>query len=552
MSRGIRMNVFMNKAMINQAKKQSMEHSKNNKTRKQELIKKYEKRQRTATSPKKAIKPNYPNKEIQKLRQQINKLEQERQRLIAKNKQAEQQNKRLIRQLKNDNRILRQQLRDQEKSIKDSQLHNDQAAAKLMVEYSEISSWLKIFDLLEIDPFADGSARFQLQSEYQEMISFQILLLQVLNIVERQLATFKTKAKQYNKVKRQCNQLESQLKKLQKSYQEQFEASRRDKREFHQKLRDFELENERMRNRYVNGDRLSNAFHIMFDQLNEKTVQQYVQLAPLLERVIMTFKEATVKHDSPFMYGYYYEKDGQAYIGDQDGQGFKPLQDNSITKRMAEDLQDGVAIKAQRVGGTHYQLVNTLPWVNKLFRYLSDYGSFQPNRLVATKGTIKLSKLLSERPKESKKSAQPVPKVIMGKIIGNTVRAPKVINCKTANSERKPVKEKVTIINPDKIAWLYSKNLLLIGNKKIDFMVTQLRKYVNLSVMDAYEESLPLIYKKIQAADYVFVLLGSVPHSLTNYLKQHPEFDNKVEYFYRADANEGVRRLNYLYMNSEK
>lgn len=192
MSREMRMNVFMNKAMINQAKKQSMEHSKNNKTRKQELIKKYEKRQRTATSPKKAIKPNYPNKEIQKLRQQINKLEQERQRLIAKNKQAEQQNKRLIRQLKNANRILRQQLRDQEKSIKDSQLHNDQAAAKLMVEYSEISSWLKIFDLLEIDPFAGGSARFQLQSEYQEMISFQILLLQVLNIVERQLATFKT------------------------------------------------------------------------------------------------------------------------------------------------------------------------------------------------------------------------------------------------------------------------------------------------------------------------------------------------------------------------
>ncbi|MCC4323581.1 hypothetical protein LMB42_04840 [Limosilactobacillus reuteri] len=545
MSRGMRMNVFMNKAMINQAKKQSMEHSKNNKTRKQELIKKYEKRQRTATSPKKAIKPNYPNKEIQKLRQQINKLEQERQRLIAKNKQAEQQNKQLIRQLKNGNRILRQQLRDQEKSIKDSQLHNDQAAAKLMVEYSEISSWLKTFDLLEIDPFAGRSARLQLQSEYHEMISFQILLLQVLNIAERQLSTFKTKARQYNKVKRQCNQLASQLKKLQKSYQEQFEASRRDKREFRQKLRDFELENERMRNRYVNGDKLSNAFHIMFDQLNETTVQQYAQLAPLLERVIMTFKEATVKHDSPFMYGYYYEKDGQAYIGDQDGQGLKPLQDNSITKRMAEDLQDGVAIKAQRVGGTHYQLVNTLP-------YLSDYGSFQPNRLVATKGTIKLSKLLSERPKESKKSAQPVPKVIMGKIIGNTARSPQVITCKTTNSERKPVKEKVTIINPDKIAWLYSKNLLLIGNKKIDFMVTQLRKYVNLSVMDAYEESLPLIYKKIQAADYVFVLLGSVPHSLTNYLKQHPEFDNKVEYFYRADANEGVRRLNYLYMNSEK
>ncbi|MCC4369644.1 hypothetical protein [Limosilactobacillus reuteri] len=140
----------------------------------------------------------------------------------------------------------------------------------------------------------------------------------------------------------------------------------------------------------------------------------------------------------------------------------------------------------------------------------------------------------------------------MGKIIGNTARSPQVITCKTTNSERKPVKEKVTIINSDKIAWLYSKNLLLIGNKKIDFMVTQLRKYVNLSVMDAYEESLPLIYKKIQAADYVFVLLGSVPHSLTNYLKQHPEFDNKVEYFYRADANEGVRRLNYLYMNSEK
>lgn len=85
-----------------------------------------------------------------------------------------------------------------------------------MAEYLEISSWLKTFDLLEIDPFAGRSARFQLQSEYQEVISFQILLLQVLNIVERQLSTFKTKAKQYNKVKRQCNQLASQLKKLQK------------------------------------------------------------------------------------------------------------------------------------------------------------------------------------------------------------------------------------------------------------------------------------------------------------------------------------------------
>lgn len=191
--------------MIDQAKKQSMEHSKNNKTRKQELIKKYEKRQRTATSPKKAIKSNYPNKEIQKLRQQINKLEQERQRLIAKNKQAEQQNKQLIRQLKNDNRILRQQLRDQEKSIKDSQLYNDQTAAKLMVEYSEISSWLKTFDLLEIDPFAGVSARLQLQSEYWEMISFQILLLQVLNIVERKTASFKSKAQHYDKVKHQCN-----------------------------------------------------------------------------------------------------------------------------------------------------------------------------------------------------------------------------------------------------------------------------------------------------------------------------------------------------------
>ncbi len=74
-----------------------------------------------------------------------------------------------------------------------------------MVEYSEILSWLKTFDLLEIDPFAGRSARIQLQSEYQEMISFQILLLQVLNIVERKTASFKSKAQHYDKVKHQCN-----------------------------------------------------------------------------------------------------------------------------------------------------------------------------------------------------------------------------------------------------------------------------------------------------------------------------------------------------------
>ncbi|MBB1079133.1 hypothetical protein H5S09_03365 [Limosilactobacillus sp. STM2_1] len=555
MSRGIRMNVFANKAMLNKAKKELSEHAKNSKSHKQELIQKYQQQAKHLSSKPATSKKKQDNNEIQKLRQQVRKMHQQQQKLSAEKAKIKQQATKQIRKLKHDNRNLRQQIHDNQQKLDDQQIQNDKAATKLMGEYIEIASWLRLFEDLDIDPFNGKTVQYQLQDQYQQMMSSQIIMFKILQLAWSKAASLKDRARQYNHVHRQLDLANKQLVKLQAAYQHQADKARADKRKLHQALQDAQIENERLRNRYVNGTKLDNAFHIMFDQLSAQTVQQYGQLAPLIKQVMATFSKITIKKDSPFIYGYYYQRDLKSYIGDKDGNHLQSIRMDGISTQKIIDLKDGTAIKVQRVDKDHYYLVNTMPWVNQLFQYLTDNGAFQPNKLVPTTGTVKLSKLLSDKPAASSPKERSQPRVIMGEIVSLTntkittqIRVMKYVSPKSVKIVSA---DKVEIINPDKIAWLYSKNVLLVGNKKVNPMVIQLRKYVNLSVMDAYEDSLELIFTKMQAADYVFILLGSVPHALTDYLKHHQELGQKVEYFYRANANEGVRRLNYLYMNRD-
>lgn len=342
---------------------------------------------------------------------------------------------------------------------------------------------------------------------------------------------------------------------LQGRYQQCLQQNQELKKRVKQNKRDFNAERERLLKRYVNGERVSNAFHILTDQLSSKTVQQYGPLIPLLEKVVRTFNTTvTEKCSTDFVYGYLAEKDGQFYVSDRQGRDCHPLIIAGLSKATLATIKDGVAIKVQRVDRQHYYLVTTMPWVNEMLNYLKEQGSVQPNRLVKTSGTTKLSHLLATHiPPLNSNRHVAVSRVVLGKAI--LVRTQREA---TATSQVIPVinhrrledtSERVMIVNPNKLAWLYQQKVLLIGNKKIDPLVDQLRKYVNLTVMDAYEESLDLIFKRMWANDFIFVLLGSVTHAVTDYLKQHPELDERIQRFYRADANEGVRRLNYLYEN---
>lgn len=552
MSRGIRMKVFTRRAQVDQAKKQQVEHAQKMKSQKQALIKQYQQHHKDDSKTVKTDRGGKQNSENERrLRQQIAKLERQRQKLVAEKRQLKQQHQKQVRSLRQDNHQLRRQMQLVRQEVKQGQRNNDHAASKLMVEYIEISSWLRTFTQLEIDPFSGKSARHQLTAQFNRVMLAQATLFKILQIAWQRSNLYAERSRKYNRLQRKYDTLTRQLEKLQKAFQKQGEKHRREAHRWRQELQAANLENKRLLGRYVNGSQLDNAFHVMFDQLNEHTIQRYGRLAPLINRVVMIFNQLPLQKDPQFLYGYYFKQADQSYIGDHDGHHLQEISVAGVSLEIRSQLQTGIAIKVEQ---RHHHLINTMPWVNELFQYLDDNGSFRPNELVSTTGTVKLSKLLSDGPDSPAQPGLQKIRVIMGKVIslseqGTPAPLSQEVKCLPITPGKRVINEKVEIVNPDKLAWLYSKNLLLIGNKKIMPLVNELRKYVNLSVMDAYEDSLELIFTKIHAADYVFVLIGSVPHALTDYLKNHSELDNKIQYFYRANPNEGVRRLNYLYMN---
>lgn len=549
MSRGIKVNTFITKGMAKTRKDEISQHAQSLREHKRALIAKYQRQTGQPQSRDEVVVRHNDNKEVQKLRQQVCQLKQERQQILTASHRRAQQLERRNRELKQNNRALRQQMHRQTGILQEQQQQNDRAATTLMKDYTAISGWQRIFKDLAIDPFAGKSAQEQLNQQAREFQAARLVMFQLVALAWQRAAANQQRARQYDRLRSRYDRLQGQLSHLQKDYQAQYDELHRLKRRTQQAAHDVEAAKRRMRDRYLNGQRLDNAFHILFDHLSVDTVQQYGPLVPLLEKMRATFTTATQRNDRhPFIYGYFVERNGRPYVGDRDGQNLRPL---TLTKTN-HDLRPGMALKVQRVDRYHYYVAATMPWVNDLFRYLDDHGTFQPNRLVPTSGTVKLSTLLSDGPKAGMTKTRD--KVVMGRLVAvaskTFLAGPKaVVTQPTPAPHQQVASERVTIVNPDKVAWLYAQRLLLIGNKKTAPLVIQLRKYVDLTVMDAYEDSLNLIFAKIAAADYIFVLLGSVPHALTDYLKAHPEYAAKVQYFYRADANEAVRRLNYLYMN---
>lgn len=549
MARGIRMKTFVTKKMAKAQQDEATQHAQKIREHKRALIARHQAGRPQSKATTKVTSHDGDGQETQKLRQQISRLEREGQQAQAASQRRIKQLVRRYRKLKQDNRDLRQATERRAAVLEEQQRQNDRAATALMKKYVALAGWQRIFADLEIDPFAGESAQTQLNRQAQELQTAQVMMFRLLALAWQRAAANQQRAHQYDRLRSQYDRLQARFDHLQKSYQTQSDELHQLKQRVQREEHDMEAAKRRMRDRYLNGRRLDNAFHILFDHLDVATVQQYGPLVPLLEKMRATFDTATRRNDRhPFVYGDFIQQNGRPYIGDRAGHHLRPL---TLTKDN-HDLQPGMAIKAQRVDRYHYYVVATMPWVNDLFRYLDDHGAFQPNRLVPTTGTVKLSTLLSDGP--SNTAGKPKERVVMGRLVAvasrTFVAGPKAVNDQPIPAPgKRAAMERVTIVNPDKIAWLYAQRLLLIGNQKIAPLVVQLRKYVDLTVMDAYEDSLGLIFTKIAAADYVFVLLGSVPHALTDYLKAHPEYASKVQYFYRADANEAVRRLNYLYMN---
>lgn len=116
-------------------------------------------------------------------------------------------------------------------------------------------------------------------------------------------------------------------------------------------------------------------------------------------------------------------------------------------------------------------------------------------------------------------------------------------------------KHKITITNEQEIACLKDLNVVLVGNKYSSGFVNQLKKYCHLTVFDGYEDGEQQIFRAMHSADYVFILIGSVPHSITVYAKGNTDLDensDKVQIFDVPAKYDGVIRLHYLWENQLK
>lgn len=112
---------------------------------------------------------------------------------------------------------------------------------------------------------------------------------------------------------------------------------------------------------------------------------------------------------------------------------------------------------------------------------------------------------------------------------------------------------KIVLTDADELAWLKDKNVLVLGNKFSDGFLRETRKYVNVTVLDAYEDGMHQIFGAMEHADYIFLLIGSVPHAVTEYMKGQPDLaegSSKVQVFDTPAKYDGVIRLHYLYANA--
>lgn len=111
---------------------------------------------------------------------------------------------------------------------------------------------------------------------------------------------------------------------------------------------------------------------------------------------------------------------------------------------------------------------------------------------------------------------------------------------------------KIVLTNSDELDWAKKQKVLVVGNKFSSGFLDELKKYCNVQVDDGYEDNMHQISGDMQKADYVFLLIGSVPHIVTEHTKNNAELNEsstKIQIFDTPAKYDGVIRLHYLFAN---
>lgn len=499
MSRNIKMYVPTNRQKVQETDKQKEKH-------RQELLKKArqaEKNRLKKPSTSSKSKKKDHNKETIRLKQQYQKIQQQIAVQEQKSNRQEQKYLKQIARLKKDNHQLRLQSQKSKLKIDDRERSLESKEQKWQYQYlsqkDELASMRDRLAEIGWDP-EKGLKLPEFYEEKEETFLWltEIFMRSAKSFVEQRQSYIDTKQKM-REVQRDCNDYKKQLKQA----NDENEHLRHKIKVQNDKIEDYE-------DRYRSNNRAEALLMHLIDNLDSDTLGQYSKLGELNQKFNEMFAKTVEQQDfqGQIIYGYLKIVNGRYYIVSVNNQEQYELDATEVQEK-DKLFVNGSAIKAQaRPRTPRYQLMRIY-------------------ETISLNSTDEIKRAIRKRSKKVKATH-------------------------AERSSATPVNDAVEIVNPDKLAWLKQLTITVVGNKRVDPFVEEMRKYVRVRKFDGYEDQEKLIFKAINGSDYTFILIDSVPHSITDFTKHHAELmpgSGRVQIFRNPNRYSGVIRLNYLYEN---
>lgn len=501
MSRNIKMYVPAQRQKFKKVEEQKKKH-------RQELLKRarqaqQNRSQKTSLPPASKGEKKDSNKGVRRLQQRYQQVQQ--QIGIQKQKSNRQEQKYLsqIARLKKDNHQLRLQSQKLKLAIDNRKKELASEEAQWQHQYlSQKSKLDSMYDRL-VEIGWDPQKNLKLPELYEEKERTFLWLTEIFmrstKSFEKQRQSYLSTRRKIKEIQRERNQYQGQL----KQENDENEYLRHRIKNQKEKIQSYE-------DRYRSGNRAESLLLHLIDDLNSDTLGQYSRLGELNQKFNDVFSQTMENQNfqSLVIYGYLKIVNGRYYIVSLNNQEQHEL---DVTGEQERDqlFVNGSAIKAHSKPHTpRYQLMSIYETIN-------------------LSGVNEVREAIRKRGEKTRATHGPKPSAT-------------------------PFNDVVKIVNPDKLAWLKQLTITVVGNKRVDPFVEEMRKYVTVRKFDGYEDQERLIFKAINSADYTFILIDSVPHSITDFTKHHNALmpgSERVQIFRNPNRYSGVIRLNYLYEN---
>ncbi|TSO25477.1 hypothetical protein [Lactobacillus sp. LL6] len=429
--------------------------------------------------------------EIKKLERQLRLTNQNNIRLQHEKSELQKRNRSKQKQL----RKLRAEKDNFNQKIKKIELEyeekNKELDQKLKQKNEEISHLQKVTSWIDSESLAPGD-------DVRKLIDEQNFQIELLSTLFAGVMRKNTKlAEKITLVREDRNTYQKQA----KEYKREVEHLTKFQNKLESKVKSLIDENDSLLRKYRNKTQLKNApiselIQLLIDKCSPETITDYAKL-DYLKQYYQQVLESTQRHS--YSYGYIEETSDQFLLHDINKNSVYPV---FVPERLRNNsnYSSGIVVRC------HYKHKNWI--VDHLYP------------------TISIESNISRISKFQK-------------------------NHKSKINQRQN-EHKITITNQAEINWLKNLNVVLVGNKYSAGFVNEMKKYCNLKIFDAYEDGEQQIFKAMHSADYVFLLIGSVPHSITVYSKATEdlnEYSNKMQIFDIPAKYDGVIRLHYLYAN---